>query len=236
MISLSSLTKHFGSHTVLKDVSPDFPAGTVTAVIGPNGSGKTTLMKSILGLITPSSGSIEINGVSAINNSESRQNVGYMAQIARYPENLSAQEVIDMVRGLRQQDVTNEMERLIETFSLESHLNKPMRALSGGTRQKVGAVIALMYNPSVLLLDEPTAGLDPVSANQLKKEIIRCKEAGASVVITSHILTEIQQVADRLVYVSEGSIVFNDEISALLEQSDTTSLPDAIDALMGAKS
>lgn len=236
MIEISNLNKHFGDHHVLKNLSLEFPSGSVTAVIGPNGSGKTTLMKSILGLVSPNEGSIKVNGIQAINNAESRESVGYMAQIARYPENLTAQEVIDMVRGLRKRDVGAAMKELIDRFDLTPHLNKPMRALSGGTRQKVGAVIALMFKPEALLLDEPTAGLDPIATESLKSEILSCRERGATVLITSHILTEIQELANRVVYLHEGNIVYDGNIQALLERSGTDSLPKAIASMMGSGS
>lgn len=232
MISIQHLNKRFRKHTVLKDISLEFPNGTVTAVIGPNGSGKTTLMKSILGLITPDSGSIIIDGVSAIDNAESRKSVGYMAQIARYPENLTAREVIAMVRGLRDISLPDNSDALIEQFDLTVHLDKPMRMLSGGTRQKVGAIVALMFGPHSLLLDEPTAGLDPISSQRLKDMIVEAKDKGATVLITSHILSEIDELADRVMYLHEGKCIYYGEIQTLLTRTGESSLTRAIATLM----
>ena len=233
MITLTTISKAFEEHEVLKDISLEFPTGTVTAVIGPNGSGKTTMMKSILGLVTPDSGAISVDGTSAINNAASRERMGYMAQIARYPENLTAQEVIDMVKGLRQVATNGSMSRLIELFDLGPHLNKPMRALSGGTRQKVGAVIAMMYQPTSLLLDEPTAGLDPIASERLKGEIAQHRDNGTTVLITSHILTEIQELADRVAYIHEGSVLYTGNVSDLLDRTESDSLQRAIASMMG---
>ncbi len=232
MITLHHLHKHFDSHHVLKDVSLDFPSGTVTAVIGPNGSGKTTMMKSILGLVTPDQGQITVHGVSAINNAASRERMGYMAQIARYPENLTAQEVIDMVKGLRQLETNGAMAALVDRFDLGPHLNKPMRTLSGGTRQKVGAVIAMMYSPTALLLDEPTAGLDPIASERLKTEIARHRDGGATVLITSHILSEIQELADRVAYLHEGRVLYSGDVPSLLARTGADSLQRAIAHMM----
>ena len=233
MITLTTISKSFDEHHVLKDISLDFPSGTVTAVIGPNGSGKTTMMKSILGLVRPDAGRIEVDGTSAIGNAASRERMGYMAQIARYPENLTAQEVIDMVKGLRQIGTNGAMQVLVERFDLSPHLNKPMRTLSGGTRQKVGAVIAMMYEPTSLLLDEPTAGLDPVASERLKEEIARHRDAGATVLITSHILSEIQELADRVAYIHEGAVLYTGNVENLLDRTESDTLQRAIARMMG---
>ena len=169
MITINNLTKRFRAATVLSNLSLSFASGTATAIIGPNGSGKTTLMKCILGLVTPTTGSIAINGVNAIGNAASRNDLGYMSQIARFPDNLTPLEVIGMVKGLRkshaptsgeEHHAPSSEEELIDLFELRPHVRKPMRTLSGGSRQKVSAVIAMMFTPTVLLLDEPTAGLD----------------------------------------------------------------------------
>ena len=235
MISLHKINKHFGVHHVLRDVSLDFPAGSVTAIIGPNGSGKTTLMKSVLGLVKPDSGELTINGVNAINNEKSREAIGYMAQIARYPENLKASEVIEMVRGLRQSNVEGNVSELADLFELTPHLNKPMRALSGGTRQKVGAVIAMMFDPLVMLLDEPTAGLDPITADSLKEQIGRRRDSGSAVLVTSHILSEIQELADRVAYLHEGRVMYEGNVSNLLHQTGAASLSKAIAQMMSSE-
>ena len=232
MITIQNLNKRFNQHHVLRDVSVTFPSGSITAVIGPNGSGKTTLMKTILGLVTPSSGAVTVNEVPAIGNAAVREQIGYMAQIARYPENLTAREVIDMVKGLRQIDADESIDRLVDEFMLRPHLEKPMKALSGGTRQKVGAVIAMMFDPTILLLDEPTAGLDPVTSEELKAEIARRRNTGATILVTSHILSEIAELADRVVYLHEGRVMYDGEVEQLLHQTGADTLPRAVAAMM----
>lgn len=231
MITVNNLHKNFRAHAVLRGVSAEFPAGSVTAIIGPNGSGKSTLMKCILGLVTPSSGDISVHGINAIENASSRQHVGYMAQIALYPENLTAKEIIAMIRGLRGK-APCQWQELADYFQLIPHIDKPMRALSGGTRQKVGATLAMMYAPSALLLDEPTAGLDPLSAERLKEKIASFRDDGCSVLVTSHILSEIQELASRVVYLHEGEVVYQGEVDHLLEQTGTATLPKAIAHIM----
>lgn len=224
MITVSQLSKRFRQHQVLNNLTLNFPTGTVTAIIGPNGSGKTTLMKCILGLVTPNNGTIDVD----------RLGLGYMAQIARYPENLTAREVIEMIAALHPDRKPVETQQLIERFELPQHLDKPMRALSGGTRQKVGAVIAMMFGPTSLLLDEPTAGLDPIASERLKERIAEFRNSGTTVLITSHILSEIQELADRVVYLHEGNVLYDGDVATLLASTGASNLSKAIAEMMAA--
>lgn len=145
-----------------------------TAVVGPNGSGKTTLIKSILGLTTPDAGEVLLDGRPVRDGCAYRARIGYMPQEARFPENLSAREVIDLLKDLRGRPADTD-EELVEAFGLEPEFDKPLRTLSGGNRQKVSAVLAFLFRPDVFILDEPTAGLDPVASAVLKD-----KAAGGS--------------------------------------------------------
>lgn len=232
MISVNNLTKRFRALPVLNDLSLSFGTGTATAIIGPNGSGKTTLMKCILGLVTPTHGSIVINGVNAVGNAASRKDLGYMSQIARFPDNLTPHDVIGMVKGLRKGHAPTSEEELIDLIELRAHTHKPMRALSGGSRQKVSAVIALMFAPSVLLLDEPTAGLDPIASGSLKHHILGIKEHGGTVLITSHILSDVEELADRIVFLHEGSVVYDGTMPDLLALTSESNLERAIAVMM----
>jgi len=231
MIEIKNLSKAFKYATVLSDVSVLFPDSSVTAVIGPNGSGKTTLMKCILGLVRPDTGSISINGVSALGSPDGRRKLGYMSQIARYPENLSPVDLFTMVERVRNTSSVR-TQTLIDLFDLGPHLLKPMRTLSGGTRQKVGAIIALMFEPRVLLLDEPTAGLDPISTGVLKDLIIEARTGGATVLITSHILSEIQELAERAIFLHEGCVVFDGTVESLMQRTGDVSLERSIASMM----
>lgn len=234
MITINSIEKRFRTLHVLKGVSATLASSSIAAIIGPNGSGKTTLMKSIVGLVRPDSGTITVNEISAIDNPACRVNIGYMSQVARYPENLTPTELITMVRAVRGglHDIADE---LVREFQLADHLNKPMRALSGGTRQKVGAVIAMMFQPTTLLLDEPTAGLDPIVTERLKDRIRSVRDSGATVLITSHVLSEIQELADRIIYLHEGSIAYDGSVDDLLAQTGHHSLGKSIASIMAAK-
>ncbi len=232
MIQINHLCKSFRSLHVLQDLTATLPSGSVTAVIGPNGSGKTTLMKCIVGLVQPDSGAITVDGVSTINNPMSRTTIGYMSQVVHYPENLTPRDLINMVRGVRPKGIVDIAEELINDVQLNGHLDKPMRALSGGTRQKVGTVLAFMFLPTTLLLDEPTAGLDPVVTERLKERIISVRDSGTTVLITSHVLSEIQELASRIIYLHEGQPIFDGTVDELLARTGHDVLSRAVASIM----
>ena len=167
MIEIKNLNKKFGKHHVLKNVSVTSKKGECIALVGPNGCGKTTLIKSFLGMVIPDSGSIEFDGKSVLGEYEYRNRIGYMPQIGRYPDNMTIGQVFEMVQEIRQSN--NLDKELYDAFKIEELAHKKMSTLSGGTTQKVSATLAFMFNPEVLILDEPTAGLDPLASEILKE-------------------------------------------------------------------
>lgn len=235
MIEIKNLNKRFGKREVLKNINLSIGSGKVTAIVGPNGSGKTTLIKSILGLVKPSSGTIEVDNENIENNFAYRKKIGYMPQIARYPENLTANELLSLLKELREANdlITDE---LVKSFNLSDELEKPFKNLSGGTKQKVSAVIAFTFNPKIYFLDEPTAGLDPVSSSFFKDLVLKEKQNTKTIILTSHIMSEVQELADEIVFLLEGEIKFNGTIDSLLQNKKETKLERAIAELMcGAK-
>ena len=165
MIIATNVSKKFGSLTALRDFSVTCNKGECIALIGPNGSGKTTFIKTILGMVVCDSGFITFNGSNIKNNWQYRARIGYMPQTGRYPENMTIRQVFDMMKDIRKDQQKKSLdEDLIHRFELVSLMQKRMRTLSGGTRQKVSAALAFLFNPEVLILDEPTAGLDPVAS------------------------------------------------------------------------
>lgn len=227
MIELSNIQKKFGKLHVLTGLDLVIPSGKITAIVGPNGSGKTTLIKCILGLVTPDSGQILLNKTAVLSGSDYRKDLGYMPQAARFPENLTAMEVIAMLVDIRNsQDVFDK--DLIENLNLTKEMNKPLRTLSGGTRQKVSAVIAFLFHPNVLIFDEPTAGLDPISSSRLKDKILAARLEGKTIIITSHIMSEIEELADEVVFLLDGKILFQESVSSIIVNAAETTLERAI--------
>lgn len=231
MISIDKVSKNFGALTALDQVSLALNAGKSYALIGPNGSGKTTLIKSILGLVLPTSGNIYFDGKSIFRDWKYREKIGYMPQIGRYPENMRIGQLMDMMKNIRQ-DKPKIDEELIDAFKLYKIYDKRIHALSGGTRQKVSASLAFMFHAPVLILDEPTAGLDPVSVEILKEKIIHEKRMGKLLIITSHILSDLDEIATEMVYMFEGKIQYNNSIEALKSETNETKLNKAIATLI----
>jgi Cu-processing system ATP-binding protein len=231
MIIISAVNKRFGKLEVLKSINVEFNHGKSYAMIGSNGSGKTTLIKCILGMVLPDSGTIQVNGKSIANDWSYRNLIGYMPQIGRYPDQMKIGQIFDMIRDLRQ-DQSHIDEDLIKEFSLDRMSDKRMHTLSGGTRQKVSASLAFLFNPRIMILDEPTAGLDPIAVEILKEKIIAEKNKDRTFLITSHIMSDLDELTSNVVYLEEGKILFNDTIDLLKEETGEIKLGRAIATIM----
>lgn len=231
MIQLAGVTKRFGTLPVLQGIDLDVRAGRVTAIVGPNGAGKTTLIKILLGLARADAGTLRVNGAVVDGDGAYRAGIGYMPQIARFPENLTGAELLNMVRDLRGGSATAD-EELIAAFRLEAELRKPLRTLSGGTRQKVNAALAFLFDPALLILDEPTAGLDPVSSTVIKDKILAERGAGKTLILTSHIMSELEELADDVAFLIDGRVRFAGAVHELKTQTRQRSLERALAHLM----
>ncbi len=231
MIIASNVTKQFGKLKALDDVSITCEKEQCIALIGPNGSGKTTLIKCILSMVVPDSGFITFNGKNILHNWEYRSQIGYMPQIGRYPDNMTIGQVLDMMKDIRGH-ATGLDEDLVSAFALKDILHKRMRTLSGGTRQKVSASLAFLFNADVLILDEPTAGLDPLASEILKEKILQEKKKGKLVLITSHILSELDDLITHVVYMQDGILRFHKSLQDLQEDTGEVKLARAIAQVM----
>lgn len=231
MITINNLYKSFGKFHVLNNISLSMNKGEIVALMGPNGSGKTTLLKSIVGLVLPERGDIIINGENIKKHWKFREIIGYMPQIARYPENLKVKELIELIKDIRGVKEHND-EELIEDFKLNKIFDKPMGTLSGGTKQRVSAVLAFLFNQEILILDEPTASLDPVSAEHMKAKILKEKAKGKLIIISSHIMSEIDEIAERMIFLHDGKIHIDKNINILKEETKETKLGKAIARLI----
>jgi Cu-processing system ATP-binding protein len=236
MIEIKNISKSFGRMPVLSGVSLDLNAGETVALIGPNGSGKTTLIKTILGLVVPDKGDILFKGKSILGQWLYRSAIGYMPQIGRYPDNMRIGQIMDMMRDLRKHECHNTDEALVKLLGVDKVLDKPMRTLSGGTRQKVSACLAFMFHPQVMFLDEPTAGLDPLSSEILKEKIMQEKDKGKLIVITSHVLSDLDDLVTEVIYMHEGKPRFHKQVEQLQEQTGERKLNKVIAAIMHLQS
>jgi Cu-processing system ATP-binding protein len=231
MIQIRGVQKRFGRLPVLRGIDLTVERGRVTALVGPNAAGKTTLIKCVLGLVRPDAGTLTFGGEPIGDGSAYRARIGVMPQTASFPENLSAAELLRMLRDLRGSGVETD-EELIDEFALGPMLDRPLKTLSGGTRQKVSAVIAFLFRPELLILDEPTAGLDPVSSSVLKDKIVRERERGATFILTSHIMSELEELSDDVAFLLEGRIQYAGPAGALKTRSNQASLERALAWMM----
>lgn len=230
MVTIENLHKKYGKNKVLKGVNLTINSGGIIAVLGPNGSGKTTLIKSILGMVIPQQGSITINGTSIKSNWQYRKKIDYLPQIANFPGNLTVKELIKMIKDLRSKPANDD--ELIAYFKLEDFLDKKLTNLSGGTKQKVNLVLTFMFDSPLVILDEPTSGLDPISLIRLKEWILKEKAKGKTILITSHIMSFVEEIAEDVIFLLEGKIYFNGSVSELKTQTGQTDFEHAIATIL----
>lgn len=232
MIIATNVSKTFGKLRALDNVSLALNRGQSISLIGPNGSGKTTFIKCLLGMVVPDAGFITFNKQNISKDWNYRRQIGYMPQIGRYPDNMTIGQLIHMMKDIRRGSQTETDYELFESFGLGGMQDKRMRTLSGGTRQKVSATLAFLFNPDVLILDEPTAGLDPLASEILKQKILKEKSRGKLILITSHILSDLDDIITEIVYLQEGRLEFHKSMEDLKKETGQERLSRAIAQVM----
>ncbi len=232
MIDIKNVNKKFGKLHVLKDISVQIKKSNSVALLGPNASGKTTFIKCLLGMLIPDSGTIEINNQSIKGDYKYRNIIGYMPQIGRYPQNMTIQQVFDMILEIRKTALSSADTELMEAFGLKALFSKRMGTLSGGTTQKVSACLAFLFSPEIIILDEPTAGLDPLSSEILKEKIKHERSKGKIILITSHILSELDEMVSEIMYLREGNLVFHSGIEELQNRTGEKSVSKVITSIL----
>jgi Cu-processing system ATP-binding protein len=232
MLETDNLTKSFGRMKALDSVSARMNAGQAISLVGPNGSGKTTFLKCLLGFVIPDSGEVTLDGKRILGTWDYRRHIGYMPQIGRYPDNMRVGQLFDMVREIRRDTFSRTDEDLMHAFEVEKFAQKTMRTLSGGTRQKVSACLAFLFDPNVLILDEPTAGLDPLASEILKEKVLAEKKKGKLILVTSHILSDLEELTTDVMYIIEGKIQFYQPIEDLKARTGEDKLNRALAQVM----
>ncbi len=232
MIHFKNIHKSFGRQQVLMGIDICIDKPGIYAVLGPNGSGKTTLIKSLMGMVRPGEGEILFMN-QKLKDDHYRRHIAYLPQIARFPENLSPAEFLDFVENIRGK--ADRREALIEIFGLEPYLERKLRTLSGGTRQKVNLVSAMMYDTKVIVLDEPTIGLDPVALIKLKDWIKEERSAGKIILLTTHVMDVVEELADEIIFLLEGKIYYRGDQQRLFKETGTPNVEHAIAHLLTLK-
>lgn len=230
MIEIRELNKHYNRNHVLKDISLDIREPGIYAILGPNGSGKTTLLKSIIGLVNPDNGSVNVCGTNVSDTHLYRKEVSYLPQIARFPDNLRVFELIKLIKEIRNTEADES--ELLKLFHLEPELKKRLRNLSGGTRQKVNMVLGFLFDTPLVILDEPTVSLDPVALGKFKKIISDKKQQGKIILYTTHIMSLVEEFSDKIILLLDGRIIFKGGLKEILDESGEKSLENAIAQLV----
>ncbi|GIV26605.1 MAG: ABC transporter ATP-binding protein [Bacteroidia bacterium] len=234
MIQIKNLHKSFSSLKVLNDINVEILKENNVAILGPNGSGKTTLMKSILGLVIPDSGTILINGNSVFQNYKIKKQISYLPQSIQFPENITVQELIKMMEDIRSEKANYEY--WITQFDIQNTLSKKIKNLSGGTKQKVNIMIALMFeNTEYIILDEPSVGLDPISRIKLKDWLKQKRNQNKTILLCTHILSDIEDVCDYLLFLLDGKVYYYGTINELLNKHNESKLENAIAKILTLK-
>ncbi|MCK5067648.1 MAG: ABC transporter ATP-binding protein [Bacteroidales bacterium] len=230
MIEIKGLHKYYGNHHVLKDINLDIGEPGIYAILGPNGSGKSTLLKSIIGLVNPRQGTISVNGISVAGTHAYRNEISYLPQIARFPDNLRVFELIRLIKEIRNEEADES--ELVNLFQVESDIRKRLRNLSGGTRQKVNMILGFLFDTPYLILDEPTISLDPVSLTKFRKIISEKKEQGKIIIYTTHIMNLVEELSDHIILLLEGRIIFKGGLKDIYGKTGSSSLENAISMLV----
>ena len=238
MIEANGLTKIYGSFVAVRDVSFSVNQSEVVAFLGPNGAGKSTTMKILTGYLAPTSGAATIAGYDvAKDRIKAATHLGYLPENGPlYPE-MTPRELLQFMgeaRGLSQAELKEAMHAVIDTCMLSTVLEKPIRKLSKGFRQRVGMAHVLLHKPDVLIMDEPTSGLDPNQIQHVRETITKLGET-KTILLSTHILQEVEAVADRVVLISEGQVVFIGTPKELRKEGEGD-INEAFHRLTGAKS
>ncbi len=229
IIQLKQVKKSFGKFEALKDVSFELNKGEVMGFIGPNGAGKSTTIRVLLGMLKKNDGEAKIFGEDVWQDAvEIHRQVAYVPGDVNLWPNLTGGEMIDLLLRLNQQQRNQETERLIDIFQLDT--SKKSRNYSKGNRQKVALIAALSQTAELYIFDEPTSGLDPLNERTFQKEVLRLREAGKSVLLSSHILSEVEKMCDQIAIIREGEIIEQGSLKELrhltrLELTVETAVP-----------
>ncbi len=230
MIEIKNLFKNYGPVEVLNGLNLTIDQKGIIAILGPNGSGKTTLIKTILGMVISQKGEILLNNEPLKTKWQYRDKISYLPQIANFPQNLKVSELIGMIKNLRNKQAKDK--ELIEQFELLPFLDKKLGTLSGGTKQKVNIVLTFMFDSPLIILDEPTTGLDPVALIHLKKLIDEEKQKGKTILITTHIMNLVEEISDQVIFLLDGNIYFNGTVTGLKSQTKQSNLENAIATIL----
>ena len=232
MISISNLSKRYKAHTALDHVSLEVQQGIILGLLGPNGAGKTTLVSILNGLIPYRDGDISIFGLALKKNQkEIRRRSSFIPQAFAFYDNLTVMENLQFFAGIQRitgNTLQHAIDSAISTNRLQTMLDVRAHSLSGGQKQRLNIAIGLLNDPEIIYFDEPTAGIDPELRNNILQSILSFKDAGKTIIYTSHYMQEIEQICDEAAIIHQGKIVCHKPLTDLLQQSDSQTTLESI--------
>lgn len=223
MIELKNVTKRFGSLAAVDDVSFSVKSGEYFALLGPNGAGKTTIVRMLLDFTRPTSGGLSLNGLPSTH-AACRTAVGYLAENLHIPPHLSGWQYLQRCAELldtSRSDANDQCRRIVELIGMQGREYTKASTYSKGMIQRFGLGAALMGNPRLLILDEPTAGLDPIGIREIRQLLESLKHQGMTIFLNSHLLSEVEKICDTTAIISRGKLLVKDEISAIVKDGET---------------
>ncbi|MBM9579747.1 ABC transporter ATP-binding protein [Leptospira sp. 201903070] len=227
MIRVNDLEVVYGTTVAVRDLSFIAEGGSILSIIGPNGSGKSSLLKSLIGLVKPKEGKIEIKDSAIFNQDTGVSAIGYMPQSPFFPKNLKVKELIEFFKRLEPVD-SIDFPALYEILGLKEYEDQKFGALSGGTKQKVNILQCFSAKKPIYIVDEPTASLDPYISHLLKNLLKRKKEEGALVIFSTHILNEVEEIADRFLLMAEGRLLIDDSPKEFIRKNQKENLQSTL--------
>ena len=232
------LRKSFGDVLAVQSVSLDVNSGEVVGLLGPNGAGKTTTLRMLAGILTPDSGTVQINGIDLREQSlEAKRRLGFLSGDTQLYQRLSPREVLRYfgnLYGVEKSKLETRVEKLIEELEMKSFADRPCRTLSSGQKQRANLARAFLHEPDVLILDEPTSALDVVSGRFITEAIRRERAAGRAILLSTHIMSEAEYLCDRIYLMHEGRIADHGTLAELLARSGCDNLTDTFFHHLGA--
>ncbi len=235
VVSIQNVSKSYGKQQVLKNISLEISQGEIFGLLGPSGAGKTTVVKQLAGLEAPSQGENFIFG-EKMPNLNLMKKIGYMAQSDALYAELSAKENLDFfaaLYGLKGKEKQQRMKEVMEIVSLNEHFNKLVSNFSGGMKRRLSLAISLLHKPKLLILDEPTVGIDPVLRKGIWTSFNTLKEEGTTIIVTTHVMDEAEK-CDRLGMIRDGQLIAAGTPEDLRQQTSTANIEDAFLAYGGA--
>ena len=220
ILQVRDLTVAYGPKTAVDGVSFEIRRGEIFGLLGPNGAGKTSTLSAIEGLVKPQSGTILLDGIDSRRNpNQARARMGVQLQATSFQSELKISEIVRLYAGLYGVELSSQqIADGLRAIGLEAEAHKPFKQLSGGQQQRLSLYIAVVHNPALLLLDEPTAGLDPQSGRQLWGRIENIRQAGGSILLTTHSMEEAQAVCDRVAIIDNGTLLTTETPHDLIEK------------------